>query len=252
MLYAAYFDASSDRADFPVMTVAGAVAPIKKWIRFEHQWKTALAAESVSEFHATDFHSSKGQYLNWKGDTIRRGAFLKRLQKIIKDNTNKLFMASVELPAWTEVNGEYCLEEFFYSPYALAGRAVVEGGIEWAKRKCTRLPQFIFEDGDEGWGGLVKLCLRLNVVPMRLPKSLATPCQVGDFLAWKTRITATNALSGLDRLNRATGPDRENAKNIIREVDSLNKQIVRPAKNGIFSVDTLRTNCIKFKIPKRK
>jgi hypothetical protein len=121
VLHAAYFDASSDRADFPVLTVTGAVAPVKKWIRFEHQWRTALAVENVSEFHATDFHASKGEYRNWKGDTVRRGAFLRRLQKIIKDNTNKLFIASVELEAWAEVNQEYCLEEFFHSPYASGG-----------------------------------------------------------------------------------------------------------------------------------
>ena len=252
MLYAAYFDASSDRADFPVLTVAGAVAPVKKWSRFEHQWKAVLAVENVSEFHATDFHASKGEYRNWKGDTARRGAFLRRLQKIIKDNTNKLFIASVELDAWSEVNRDYCLEEFFHSPYAWAGRAVVEGVMEWAKRKCTSLPQFIFEDGDKGWEGLLLLCARLNVVPKRLPKPSATPCQVGDFLAWKTRITATNALRGLDKLARGTGADRDNAISIVREVHSLNKQIVRPVKNGVFSVDTLRTNCIKFKIPKRK
>jgi hypothetical protein len=82
-------------------------------------------------------------------------------------------IASVELEAWAEVNHEYCLEEFFHSPYALAGRAVVEGVMEWANRKYTRLPQFIFEDGDKGWEGLVKLCSRLNVVPTRLPKPLA-------------------------------------------------------------------------------
>jgi hypothetical protein len=123
----------------------------------------------------------------------------------------------------------------------LAGRAVVEGVMQWAKRKCTSLPQFIFEDGDKGWEGLVKLCVRLNVVPTRLPKLLATPCQVGDFLAWKTRITATNSLRGLDKLERRTGHTKDNAMGIIREVHSLNKQIVRPAKNGLFSVDTRRS-----------
>jgi len=252
VLYAAYFDASTARTDFPVLTVAGAVAPIKKWTRFKQQWRTALANEDVSEFHATDCHASKGDYRTWKGDPARRGAFLRGLQKIIKDNCNKLFIASVELAPWAEVNQEYCLEEFFHSPYALAGRAVVEGVLEWAKRKGTVLPQIIFEHGDTGWEGLVELCARLNVVPIRLPKRLATPCQVGDFLAWKTRITATNALRGLDKLERKAGHCRENAVGIIREVGSLNMQLVRPVKNGIFSSDTLRRNCVKFKIPKRK
>jgi hypothetical protein len=147
MLHAAFFDASGKREGFEILTVAGAVAPMKKWLRFDSEWRVALADEKVSEFHATDFHSSEGEFRQWKGDKHRRSAFLGRLIKIIQRNTNKLFCCSVELAGWEEVNAEYCLEEFFYSPYALAGCGVVESALKWAKRKRGQ-HSFIFE----GWG----------------------------------------------------------------------------------------------------
>jgi hypothetical protein len=42
LLSAAYFDASGKQKGYSFLTVAGAVSPIKKWIRFEKQWMQAL------------------------------------------------------------------------------------------------------------------------------------------------------------------------------------------------------------------
>jgi hypothetical protein len=97
LLYAAYFDASGEAEGYAVLTIAGAVAPVKKWIRFETQWTDILHAEGVTEFHATDFASSQGEYVGWKGDKERRSNFLSRLIAVVKTNTNKLFSVSVEL-----------------------------------------------------------------------------------------------------------------------------------------------------------
>jgi len=201
MFYTAYFDASGKQTPkYKVLSIAGALAPVKKWIRFENQWSEVLKSERVSEFHATDFHASEGEYKDWKGDKERRSKFLSGLKTIIENNTNKLFSVSVELDAWEKVNKEYYLEEILQSPYALAGVFVVDQALGWAKRKGTKNLQIVFEDGDEGWGGLLKLCLQRNFVPVRLLKQTAIPCQVGDFLAWKTRITGTNALRHLSKM----------------------------------------------------
>src|SRR5207253_3229682 len=107
-------------------------------------------------------------------------------------NTNKLFSVSVELDAWRKVDSESLLTEAFVSPYALAGFAVIGQTVKWAKRKRVKNPEFVFEEGDEGWEGLVTICECVKVTPVRLPKAKAIPCQVGDMLAWKSRITATN------------------------------------------------------------
>ncbi len=65
LLSAAYFDASGKQERHSFVTVAGATSPIKKWIRFEGQWRQVLKEEGVSEFHATDFAASEGEYKDW-------------------------------------------------------------------------------------------------------------------------------------------------------------------------------------------
>jgi hypothetical protein len=251
LLHAAYFDASGKREGFTVLTVAGAVAPIKKWIRFEKRWTDVLKSEGVSEFHATDFAASEGEFRQWKGDKTRRSAFLDRLIRIIKDNTNKFFSVSVELDGWKKVDSEYLLTEGFYSPYSLAGFAVINQTLKWAKRKRVTPPEFIFEEGDDGWEGLLKLCSWDKITPIRLPKAKAIPCQVGDMLAWKSRITATNSLRRLEKMEQSKRFDSETVALIRSDLESLSKLQVRPGTANVFGPEHLRNSCKLSKIPRR-
>jgi hypothetical protein len=241
MFYTAYFDVSGKHTTkYKLLTVAGAVAPVKKWVRFEHQWSEVLKGEGVTEFHMTDFASSEGEYKDWKDNKNRRSRFFNRLLRIIEDNVNRLFSVSVELDGWNDVNSEYYIAELLHSPFALAGRFAVDQVLGWAKRKRTKNIRIVFEEGDEGWGGLLELCSHVStIVPIRVPKQDAIPCQVGDLIAWKTRITGTNALKTTD-LNELT-----------KGLESLNKLMVRPGKPTIFSEESLRRICIAKKIPRR-
>lgn len=250
MLYAAYFDASGKRKGYAVLTIAGALSPVKKWIRFEKQWKAVLHAEGVKEFHATDFHASQGEYVGWKGDRERRSRFLTQLVEIIKTNTNKLFSVSIELAAWNAIDSEYCFRERFHSPYALAGFTVIDQTLKWAKRKRVKPPEFIFEDGDDGWEGLVKLCVWDKITPIRLPKEKAVPCQVGDMLAWKSRITATNSLKKV-RTMQQTGYDEEMANLMDADLASMNRLQVRPGMFNLYTPESLLRTCKQNKIPRR-
>jgi len=249
MLCAAYFDASGKREGYSFLTVAGATSPIKKWIRFEKQWSVVLHDEGVSEFHATNFAASKGEYRDWKGDTARRSAFLRRLMRIIKENVNKLFMVTIEMSAWNEVNREYLLAETLHSPYALAGFTVAAQARKWAMRKRLTPSSFkvFFEDGDEGWGGLNQLCQTYcNFEPIRIPKTKGVPFQIGDFLAWKTRIAATNAMKIVGGLQRG-----DNLDDLSKELKSLDRILVRPGHNGIYSPRALLKTCQNLKVPQR-
>jgi hypothetical protein len=246
MLYSAYFDASGAKG-FPFITVAGAGSSIEKWIRFEGEWNTVLEAHGVTEFHATDFAASGGEYKEWKGDKIRRSGFLRQLIAILEKNTNKLFSVTVDMEGWEAVNAHYCLAEYFFSPYAIAGFGAVAQCLKWAKRKKANHPEFIFEEGDEGWQGLVNVCEReLGVTPLRLPKREAIPCQVGDLLAWKSRIVATNVV----RKWRALGAHDLDTE-IQDELKALDKVMVRPGLKSIYSQRALEQNSKLFKIPKR-
>src|SRR5260370_11697883 len=232
MFSAAYFDASGKQEGYDFLTVTGAASPIKKWARFEKQWSQVLKDEGVSEFHGTDFAASEGEYKDWKGDSLRRSAFLRRLMVIIKGNVNKLFMVTVEMPAWKEVNKEYLLAETVHSPYALAGFTVAAQARKWAMRKRLTPLSFkvFFEDGDEGWGGLKQLCQTYcNFEPIRIPKKEGVPFQIGDLLAWKTRITATNAMKIMARFKRG-----DNLDELAKELKSLDRILVCPAHKVLY------------------
>lgn len=250
MLFAAYFDASGKENAVPFLTVGGAGSPIKKWIRFEKQWSGVLRREGVSEFHATDFASSGGEYRGWKGDKARRSKFISDLSKIIKENTNKLFLTTVEMEAWRDVNKEYLLTEIFGSAYSLAGLAVIERVIQWLQKKKRSVRfEIFFEDGDDGWERLRTLCIALkNYEPIRLPRRKAVPFQVGDFLAWKTRTAATNSIREIN------GPEspQETLVAIERELSSLNRVLVRPVRNTMFAHENLIATCLKAGVPRRR
>lgn len=252
MFYAAYFDASGKHEGYRVLTIAGAVSPLKKWSRFEKQWNKVLLDEGVTEFHATDFAAGQGEYRDWKGDKVRRKEFLERLVAIIRANVNKLFSVSVELAAWDKINSEYCFAEHFYSPYSLAGFAVIDQTLRWAKNKKLKPPEFIFEDGDDGWSGLLELCKWDPITPIRLPKAKAVPCQVGDMLAWKSRITATNTLGKLREMERTGNYDEETILTIQSDLQSLSKlQQVCPGSTNLFAPETLLSMCRKNNIRRR-
>jgi hypothetical protein len=256
LFYAAYFDASatSKRTDPAVLTVAGAIAPVKKWIRFEHDWKGVLKDEGVTEFHATDFAASQGEYAGWKGQKERRASFLKRLGTLIQRDANRLFMITVELDAWKEVNKQYFLQERLHSPFALGGLSVLVQARKWARRK--KIPEnkieFIFEQGDLDWGGLRDLAQHHKFDPIELPKAKAVPCQIGDLVAWKYRIAAVNSLRQLNKPKPQNLPDAiENLNIILKELASLDKIMLRPGFKGIYSEKNLIRTCEGSKIPKR-
>jgi hypothetical protein len=253
LLHTAYFDASGKKDAHPSVTVAGAVASCKKWNRFNEEWAAVLKQERVKEFHATDFAASLGEYESWKGDKPRRSQFLRRLIEIIRQNVNKLFIATVEMDGWSSVNKEYLLEEYFFSPFALAGYSVTDLVLQWReKREKRRRLEIIFEDGEDllDWRGLKKLCAGLDVIPERLSKEKAVPCQVGDLVAWKTRIASQNTM----KINRKIDPLAFNPdllRQALTELRSLDTVLVTPVVNGVYSRAALLRTCKKSRVPKR-
>jgi hypothetical protein len=118
VLYACYFDASGKSKTHEFMTIGGAGSTAEKWGKFEKEWSQILKREGVSEFHATDFAASFGEYKDWKGDKGRRSHFIRNLIAGARKHTNKLFVGTVAMPDWRYVNTRYALEEHFFSPYA--------------------------------------------------------------------------------------------------------------------------------------
>jgi hypothetical protein len=151
------------------------------------------------------------------------------------------------MTVWDEVDREYMLSEHFHSPNALAGFTVTNQAIKWAMKRAALPLKVFFEDGDEGWGGLKQLCATYNQFePERRQKREAVPFQVGDFFAWKTRITATNATKIFDNLKAG-----DTLRELRRELRSLDRILVCPGHNGIYTHRNLVKNCQNFHVPKR-
>jgi hypothetical protein len=253
LLHTAYFDASGKKDSHASVTVAGSVASCRKWDRFLREWGKVLEDYGVTEFHATDFAASLGEYKGWKGATTKRSGFMKRLIEIVKKTVNKLFIVTVEVEAWNSVNKDYLLEEYFFSPFALAGYSVTDLVLQWReKRQKRRKLEVIFEDGEDlqDWRGLKKLCEGSGIIPERLDKTKAIPCQIGDLVAWKTRIASQNTL----RINSQIDPsayDPELLKQVLNELKSLDSVLVAPVVNGVLSRKNLIENCKKCRVPLR-
>lgn len=254
MCRTSYFDASGKGLDFPALTVAGAISTVESWGVFIDKWSAILASENVSEFHATDFFSSLGEFKDWRGDKQRRTTFMGNLLSVIASHCELLFSITVEREAWQSVNAEYFLEEAFHSPFALAGVSAVLQASKWTSENHPECPvKVVFEDGEDSddWIGLRKLCGNWKIEPIRLPKPMAIPCQVGDLVAWKGRITSTNALIKLQQIEQATEPDLQGFEELRKELDSMWKLLPVACRPGVYGPEALLRTCKDSSIPKR-
>ena len=100
--YAAYFDASGDRArggTAPALTMSGFVATVHKWRRFEREWLALLDRFGiVPPFHMTDFEGCHGQYRKFRGQEESREQFRSEALQIITRCTSKAFTVGVVVP----------------------------------------------------------------------------------------------------------------------------------------------------------
>ena|GEM_PF-1084239 len=243
-VFSAYFDASGTKKEHPVLTVAGFVARVKKWNRFDAEWSAILAEEKVTSMHMTDFASSQGEFVSWKGQTDRRREFISRLSKCIHKNTNKGFASSVLLPDYREVNVEFMLSEYVGHPYTLCARACLGALAVWAKKKKVRTEEMLVavEQGDEGQGELIRMAASDPFTVIPLPKHKARAFQAGDVAAWKIRTLLQNAIYG--RVE-----SEEDAEKIMRSLDPVRVIVHR---NRGYDKAALRKLCIDKRMPRRE
>jgi len=185
-MFSAYFDASGKAERPGVLSIAGHVSNVKKWKRFETEWRSILDRESVSLFHMTDFVSSRGDFVSWKGDTLRRKKFIDDLLLCARKYTNKAFGGALILKDYESVNRRYHLRKSAGSPYTLCAHYCVRMVKAWQEKHAIKTVEFFFEHGDDKTGHLIELCKADGVEPTFLTKN-AVPFQAGDLIAFRTR-----------------------------------------------------------------
>jgi hypothetical protein len=242
-VFTAYFDASGDKQK-RVLAVAGFVATVTQWTRFDEDWKAILDGEGVTAMHMTDFASSQREFASWKNESERRKQFVDRLSRCIKRRTNKGFASSVVLSDYEAKNGEFRLRETVGQPFTLVMMSCLGGLKKWAYRKKVSPGRVLvyIEQGDQDQRELIKRAAsRDGFTVIALPKDKSRAFQAGDMVAWKSRTAVQDAT---DRPLESI----EDFRSIVRSL-ALIKHIVQD--NGVFDEEALRNLCTNENVPLR-
>ena len=246
MAFTANFDASGGSSEV-AKVVAGYMARVEDWERFDADWRLVLAHDNVPYFHMKEFAHFKCPYADWRGQDTRRANFLARLVGVAADHLRRRASSVVLIKDFNEVDKIYPLSEIFDSPYVLAARTCVAKMRLWMESNDYNEPlRCIFEGGDSdvNKGLLIK---RFSMdgfpAPTFEPKRdesgrWHTPFQAADFAAWEL-------LKGM----------RSAEQGLIRSLRDLRPSLLRlgaiPADDGTFERDDLIRSCETAKWPKR-
>lgn len=207
--YTSYFDASGkkEQKDHKETVVAGIVAPVGSWERFECDWKLALIKYGVPYFHMKEFIASQGAFKDpkWKSEGYR-AQFLSVLVEIVSGVTLMTVARVLPHSLFDELNGRYKIEPRF-NPYVICGLDCAHRVMKHIRKLYSDdAPiEYIFDQGDSGAG---KLSTEMQRVGMPIPifryskpvknKPEIVPTiqlQAVDFIAWELRrVSATQDL----------------------------------------------------------
>ncbi len=96
----AYCDESGHAQDLreSVVVVAGCIAPLEAWEKFEDDWKAFLDAYGVNELHMKHFAHSTGAFTGWKEHEEKRRAFLTTAADLMRRHVVAYVGAAIYLP----------------------------------------------------------------------------------------------------------------------------------------------------------
>jgi hypothetical protein len=164
-MFTAYFDASGKKtATGPkrAMYVAGFVASVSEWKKFEVTWPRLLARHKLpnpfrmSDFMARHNPNYSGPYKGWKGDELR---FRTDVVMLAKRHTNSPFAAGVTNENLRRMFDEYDVPpKEPRAPFPWCGLHVCRAALVWQGKRVRAGKRtdmkIVFEDGDEDRGEL--------------------------------------------------------------------------------------------------
>jgi hypothetical protein len=105
----AYLDDSGSHSQSPVMVLAGYFGSERQWNKFDLQWRKALDAEKLKEFHAQRFWACFNgapvpEYKDWGREKCKQ--FIRTLLDIISYHRIFPVSAAVIMRDWTQLSKE--------------------------------------------------------------------------------------------------------------------------------------------------
>jgi hypothetical protein len=185
-MFTAYFDASGKR-DQLVLAVAGFVARAEDWIDWEGEWLDRLAQDGLPYFHARELP----HWPDWK-----KARLVEDLSAIIRNRVAFKTGVVVANSHLEKVFSEVQRKQWRMEAYAVAGKTAAQSMRLWAASWGGRIPELVFERGDDGQGQLCDLMASQGYpAPIFKPKKAykdrksgiiqepAIPLQAADLLA---------------------------------------------------------------------
>jgi hypothetical protein len=148
----AFFDASKTfpgKNLFPAYTVAGFVADVKAWSRFDRKWRKKLTDNGLQAFHMVDFEAGKKKpYSEWTNR--KRDEMISSLVSSIISNVK--FGVVVTIPKVEfDALGKPLRDRFHDNPYMWI--ASYSMGLISRRLKAKNIHEsviYVFESGDDG------------------------------------------------------------------------------------------------------
>jgi hypothetical protein len=242
-MFTAYFDASGNKRT-RVLSIAGFVSQVPKWERFEKEWRTLLPP-TVQLFHMKDFVSSRKGWEQWKGHSVKRVWFVSRLVACIRRHIHNGFSAQVSMAHYRAMDAEFAFSEKFASPYSLVGFGCLKQLKQWAEKKGidARNILCIFEEGDDDQGVFIDRAKKdgFDVTPRS--KKHIRAFDACDLAAWRAKAVYD------DPFFRDFGiKEKPTLDKLHASLDELEKII---PNGGVFSLDAMRTMCLRAHVPRR-
>lgn len=248
MMFSAYFDSSGKAANSQVITVVGSLSPIERWLAFEKQWSSILARCGIRVFHMTDFVASRGEFRGWKGHSERRRELIEDLVTCAACHILHTYSYSIDVGLWKQFNAKYALEEQWGRPNVLVSLMAISSIVSHGNATNRRPIEFVFEMGEESFGGLFKKAKAMFDVEIVLrSKEMAIPCQVADIIAWKHRDALSKTVTA-DPLRDRSG-DLATMKSLLLSISILNP--IPHMARALADVETMEMWCAETNVPMR-
>lgn len=198
-MFTAYFDASGNAKDQPLIIVSGYIANYFQWRNFEDLWERIHREYGVLKpFHMAEFMASRRSptykhqknartdYVAIASDQDKAESFLRTLVYAQAANVLCSISCIVPMSLYNEVDSVIDLRSVV-PPYALGARMCIQRLHRWEDDyKIAEPVEYIFESGDFEQGKFTELMIdEGEAVPIYRSKNDFAGLQGADHYAWE-------------------------------------------------------------------
>lgn len=139
-----FFDESGIHDVSNITVVAGWIASVEEWEKFERHWKLLLKNERLTAFHYTDFDNNRGEFKRWSKS--RKEQVIQNIFKIIDSRDLRGFSGAIHMPEYKGVvSGSGTRLENKPSPYLICQQYC----LEMVSKKVAQDVYYVFDRQDE-------------------------------------------------------------------------------------------------------